>query len=176
MCACYKADTGTPVSDVTKTHPREPEMSPVPIVVCGRSPEVADKVKADLQPEYDGIGASAARLCSSSHIANIKIVVKIVLSPTEGIEEIPRLLSGPNPPKAIALGGAFDDATVESMRDAASKAGEVAWLRVDKSRVSEMPPMDNKEEFGAALAKRIKASLQEHDVGQGGEDSGVYLF
>ena len=63
------------------------------------------------------------------------------------------------------------------MRDAASKAGDVVWLRVDKSRLSEMPPMDDKNVFGAALAKRIKASLQEHKVGQeGGEKSGVYLF
>ena len=62
------------------------------------------------------------------------------------------------------------------MRDAASKAGSVVWLRVDKSRVGEMPPMDNKDEFGAALAKRIKSSLQEHKVGNGGEKEGVFLF
>jgi hypothetical protein len=103
-------------------------------------------------------------------------VVKIVLSPEEGIEEIPKYLSGQNPPRAVALGGAFDDATVESMRDAASKAGEVVWLRVDKSRQSEMPSMDDKEVFGAALAERMKASLQEHNVGQGGASSGVYFF
>jgi hypothetical protein len=36
--------------------------------------------------------------------------------------------------------------------------------------------MDDKEVFGAALAKRMKASLQEHNVGQGGASSGVYLF
>ena len=39
-----------------------------------------------------------------------------------------------------------------------------------------MPPMDNKDEFGAALAKRIKSSLQEHKVGNGGEKEGVFLF
>ncbi|KAF3053266.1 hypothetical protein E8E11_007462 [Didymella keratinophila] len=132
-------------------------MSPIPIVVCGRSPEIANKVKQDLAPEYE--------------------VVKIVLSPDEGINEIPQLLSGANPPAAVALGGAFDDATVDSMRDAASKAGEVVWLRVDKSRLSEMPSMDDKEMFGAALAKRIKASLQENKVGQeGAEKGGVFLF
>ena len=102
--------------------------------------------------------------------------MKVVLSPEEGIEEIPQLLSSQNPPRAVALGGAFDDATVDSMRDAASKAGEVIWLRVDKSRHSEMPSMDDKEIFGAALAKRMKASLLEHNVGKGGPSSGVYLF
>ncbi|KAG9199345.1 hypothetical protein G6514_008601 [Epicoccum nigrum] len=131
-------------------------MSPIPIIVCGRSPEIAHKVTLDMQPEYD--------------------VVKIVLSPEEGIEEIPKFLSSQNPPRAVALGGAFDDATVDSMRDAASKAGEVVWLRVDKSRQSEMPSMDDKEVFGAALAERMKASLQEHNVGQGGASSGVYFF
>jgi hypothetical protein len=103
-------------------------------------------------------------------------VVKIILSPDEGIKEIPQLLSGSNPPAAVALGGAFDDATVDSMRNAASTAGSVVWLRVDKSRVSEMPSMDDKDEFGAALAKRIKASLQEHKVGSGGEKDKVFLF
>ena len=77
----------------------------------------------------------------------------------------------------MALGGAFDDATVDSMRDAASKAGEVVWLRVDKSRLSEMPSMEDKEVFGAALATRIKASLKENKVGQEGvEKGGVFLF
>ncbi|KAJ4379269.1 hypothetical protein N0V86_005314 [Didymella sp. IMI 355093] len=104
-------------------------------------------------------------------------VVKIILSPDEGISEIPHLLSGPTSPAAVALGGAFDDATVDSMRDAASKAGEVVWLRVDKSRGSEMPSIDDKQAFGAALAKRIKASLQLHEVGQAGaEKGGVFLF
>lgn len=111
------------------------------------------------------------------HGSNRTIVVKIVLSPESGIQEIPSLLSGSNPPAAVALGGAFDDATVDSMRDAASKAGEVVWLRVDKSRLSEMPSMDDKDVFGAALAKRIKASLQENKVGQAGaEKGGVFLF
>ena len=103
--------------------------------------------------------------------------MKTVLSPDEGIKEIPQLLGGQNPPVAVALGGAFDDATVDSLREAASKAGDVVWLRVDKSRVSEMPSMNDKEAFGAALAKRIKTSLQEHKVGQQeGEKSEVYLF
>ncbi|KAF2630261.1 hypothetical protein BU25DRAFT_408233 [Macroventuria anomochaeta] len=149
-------------------------MPPIPIVVCGRSPEIANKVKQDLQPEYDGT-LRATRLLTF-HIADSSIVVKIVLSPDAGIKEIPKLLSGQNPPVAVALGGAFDDATVESLRDAASKAGDVVWIRVDKSRFGEMPPMDDKEGFGAALAKRIKTSLQEHKVGQdGGDESGVYL-
>jgi hypothetical protein len=39
-----------------------------------------------------------------------------------------------------------------------------------------MPSMDDKDEFGAALAKRIKASLQEHKVGSGGEKDKVFLF
>ncbi|KAJ4989422.1 hypothetical protein SVAN01_05147 [Stagonosporopsis vannaccii] len=131
-------------------------MSPVPIVVCGRSLEIANKVKQDLAPEYD--------------------VVKIVLSPEEGLTAIPTLLSGPNPPAAVALGGAFDDATVDSLRRAASKAGEAVWLRVDKSKVTEMPSMDDKEAFGGALAGRIKKALQENKVGSGGEASGVVLF
>ncbi|KAF9694987.1 hypothetical protein EKO04_006986 [Ascochyta lentis] len=132
-------------------------MPAIPIVVCGRSPEIAHKVEKDLQPEYN--------------------VVRIVLSPEADINEIPSLLAGENAPVAVALGGAFDDATVDSMREAASKAGDVVWLRVDKSRVSEMPSMEDKEVFGAALAKRIKASLQEHKVGQdSGKKSGVYLF
>ncbi|KAF3042229.1 hypothetical protein E8E12_009911 [Didymella heteroderae] len=131
-------------------------MSAIPIVICGRSPEIALKVQQDLAPEYN--------------------VVRIVLSPDQGINEIPQLLSGPNPPVAVALGGAFDDATVDSMRAAASTAGEVVWLRVDKDRMSEMPSMDDKEGFGAALARRIKTCLQENRVGQqGAEKGGVFL-
>ena len=114
-------------------------------------------------------------LCRQT-ITNNVLVVKIILSPDEGIKEIPQLLSGSNPPVAVALGGAFDDVTVDSMRNAASTAGSVVWLRVDKSRIKEMPPMDNKDEFGAALAKRIKASLQEHKVGSGGEKDDIFLF
>lgn len=63
------------------------------------------------------------------------------------------------------------------MRTAASKAGEVVWLRVDKSRVSSMPSMDDREAFGAALAERIKTCLQENRVGRAGaEKGGVFLF
>ena len=90
--------------------------------------------------------------------------------------EIPELLASPNPPRAVALGGAFDDAAVDAMRDAAGAVGEVVWLLADKSRQSEMPPMDDKEVFGAALAGRMKASLQQLSVGQGGASNGVFFF
>ena len=39
-------------------------MSPVPVIVCGRSPEIAQKVMADLQPEYDGTDAATLDLYS----------------------------------------------------------------------------------------------------------------
>lgn len=48
---------------------------------------------------------------------------------------------------------------------------------MDKSRVGEMPAMEDREAFGAALAERIRASLRENRVGEAGaEKGGVVLF
>jgi hypothetical protein len=48
----------------TNTPPSKSNMSPVPVIVCGRSPEIAQKVKADLQPEYEGTDAANPGLYS----------------------------------------------------------------------------------------------------------------
>jgi hypothetical protein len=90
---------------------------------------------------------------------------------------VPPLLSTPNPPVAIVLGGAFDDAAVADMKKAVSGSeNPVVWLRVDKRRMGEMPAMEDKEAFGAALAGRIRKGLGEHKIGEGCEKEGEFLF
>ncbi|KAH6622315.1 hypothetical protein C7974DRAFT_426002 [Boeremia exigua] len=131
-------------------------MSPIPIIVCGRSPAVAAKVARELAPEYD--------------------VVKIVLTPEDGVASIPALLSGPNAPRCVAVGGAFDSAAIEAMRSAASAAAEVPWLRIDVARMGEMPSLADTEAFGEALAVRIREGLVERKVGKEGQQIGVFLI
>jgi hypothetical protein len=143
----------------------------IPILLCGRTPMIANAVKAGLLPEYEG---------TSTHIfqANAKLirstVAHVILTPEQGSTEIPLLLSGkftPDAasenigsknystlPSAVVLGGGYDDAAVKVLREAVGQkegARDVPWLRPDRSVAT--PPLG--PEYGKAMVQRTKTCL-----------------
>jgi hypothetical protein len=63
------------------------------------------------------------------------------------------------PPKALFLGGVFDDATIEKLRKAVQEtpgARRMPWLRVDSSKPA--PPIG--PEYGKAVVARAKETLE----------------
>ncbi|KAF1851046.1 uncharacterized protein K460DRAFT_302766 [Cucurbitaria berberidis CBS 394.84] len=147
-------------------------MSPIPVIVCGKNPNIAKKVREDLLPEYD--------------------VIHIILTLEAGTLEIPRLLSGKTPektpgnhgsqnytqkPVAIAVGGGFDNEAFGQMKDASKDVQSVVWVRPDVNYRAEMPALSDTEAFGAATAVRVKKCLNELSVGkEGGKTEGVFYF
>ncbi|CAO2649429.1 Nn.00g068140.m01.CDS01 [Neocucurbitaria sp. VM-36] len=147
-------------------------MSPIPVIVCGKNPNIAKKVREGLLPEYD--------------------VIHIILSLEAGLSDIPLLLSGKTPkdtagnlgsqnyderPVAVAVGGGFNDEMFDQMKDAAKEVQSAVWVRADLSKVAAMPALSDVEAFGAATAVRVKKSLDELSVGkEGGKTEGVFYF
>lgn len=100
------------------------------------------------------------------------IAIHVILTPEQGIAEIPLLLQGKSleksdnvgtqnytqPPVAVVTGGAYDDESVSKMREACKddSVRKVPWLRPDLS-VS-MPPLG--PEYGKAMVARIKVAMK----------------
>jgi hypothetical protein len=49
-------------------------------------------------------------------------------------------------------------------------------MRVDMSKAASMPSFTDRDAYGLATAKRIKAKLKELGVGEKEVEDGVYLF
>ncbi|KUJ06907.1 uncharacterized protein LY89DRAFT_661557 [Mollisia scopiformis] len=140
----------------------------IPIILCGKSPQIATGVKNSLMPEYD--------------------VIHIILTPSAGITEIPSILSGSDldsndnigsqnyskPAQAVVTGAGYDEEAVEKMRKACSAKGgsRVPWLRPDTSIPT--PPLGPK--YGEAMVRRVKGCLRELEEEGRMEGDGVYFY
>lgn len=73
-------------------------------------------------------------------------------------------------PKAVILGGGYDDSMIDEMRKATKAAGapEVPWLRPDTTKPA--PPLG--PEYGKALVARLKTLMAEMQV-EGKLDQGI---
>ncbi|KAL8934799.1 MAG: hypothetical protein Q9216_005728 [Gyalolechia sp. 2 TL-2023] len=102
----------------------------MPVIVCGQTPSIARGVIAGLRPEIE------------------VQVVHMILSPTQGVAEIPTLLRGnapsnnannlgtknySKPPQAVILGAAFG-AHLSELRAACKADSKVPWLELDQSK------------------------------------------
>ncbi|KAH8724803.1 hypothetical protein GQ44DRAFT_708286 [Phaeosphaeriaceae sp. PMI808] len=150
-------------------------MSPIPIIAIGKSSKVASKAREDLLPQYD--------------------VIHIILSVEQGVKDLPLLLSNPIQipadtegnhgsrdysarPLAVTVGGGYDDAMFQEMRDACKDVEQgIFWLRVDVANIAGMPNLGDADAYGAEVANRIKKKLNELCVGQeGAKEPGLYFF
>ncbi|KAF2128402.1 hypothetical protein P153DRAFT_367553 [Dothidotthia symphoricarpi CBS 119687] len=147
-------------------------MASIPIIVCGRNPKIAARVRQTLLPEYD--------------------VIHIILTPEAGAKDIPLLLSGKTPPEtssnhgsqnytqppiAVAVGGGFDNDTFNQMKDACKDIKETVWVRSQLNVEGGMPPLSDTEAFGARIGERIKAKFGELGVGtEEGTKEGLFWF
>ncbi|CAI7667926.1 unnamed protein product [Penicillium crustosum] len=149
-------------------------MSPIQVIICGRSAHVAIGVKEGIRPKYEAL-----------HVIN---------SVTAGISDIPSLLQGQAPPskeqanlgtqeygkkiEVIIAGGGYNDADLQTLRDACKGHSNVPWLRHDISKDIDprQPRPKQGIEYGEQIAKKIVDCLNRLMVeGKMGED-GVYWF
>ncbi|KAM0431441.1 hypothetical protein ACHAPT_005418 [Fusarium lateritium] len=132
------------------------ESTSIPLIICGKTESVAIGIAEALKPEFE--------------------VVQFVRPGESGLVIIPPILTGHPPPphpdsssvgtgnyahvlRAILLGGFFDDAAIEPLREAARAvpgARRVPWLRQDHSKPA--PPIDSPE-YPKALVQRSKNVL-----------------
>ncbi|KAG9196203.1 hypothetical protein G6011_01324 [Alternaria panax] len=146
-------------------------MSPIPIVVCGRNPNIAKAVREGVKPEYD--------------------VIHVNLSVEEATSSIPLLISSKTPPNSpsnigsqnydkrpvvVALGGGFNDEMFEEIKGSCGDE-KMVWVRTDITRTRDMPEFNDHEAYGRATAARIKACLNGLKVGkEGGKTEGMWFF
>ncbi|OLN87223.1 hypothetical protein CCHL11_03602 [Colletotrichum chlorophyti] len=110
-----------------------------------------------------------------TRVSAARKVVHFITTPVSGAVILPALLSNQpppshpdssaigsgnyaTPPRAVILGGAFDDATTEVLRKAVAEtqgAREVPWLSQDSSKPA--PPLG--PEYGKAMVARVKEAL-----------------
>ncbi|RSM11820.1 hypothetical protein CDV31_006588 [Fusarium ambrosium] len=132
------------------------EAGPIPIILCGKTEGIGRAVVASLKPEIE--------------------VIHFVLAGESGQAIIPPLLAGQSPPshpetstigsgnysqipRAILLGGAFDEATIAPLRDvvkATSGTRNIPWVLQDLTLPA--PPVGTAE-YSALMTKRSKDAL-----------------
>jgi len=66
----------------------------IPVILCGKSPQIAQGVKQALLPEYEVVIHPAIALV---YLLTL-IVVHVILTPAAGVAEIPIVLEGNTPP------------------------------------------------------------------------------
>ncbi|KAL1793539.1 hypothetical protein ACET3X_008521 [Alternaria dauci] len=146
-------------------------MSPIPIVVCGKNPNIAKAVRESVKPEYD--------------------VIHIILSVEEATSSIPLLISSKTPPNSssnigsqnygtrpavVALGGGFNNEMFEEIKKSCGNE-KMVWVRTDITRTGEMPDFNDHEAYGKATGARLKKCLDELKIGrEGGKTEGIWFF
>ncbi|KAJ5518852.1 hypothetical protein LT330_007427 [Penicillium expansum] len=149
-------------------------MKPIPIIVCGKSAHVAVGVKEGIRPTYEAL--------------------HIIQSLEAGMRDIPSLLEGLDPPSkewanlgtqeygkkvaAVVVGGGYNDADFEQLRNTGEGKSSIPWLRHDISK--EIDPRQPRPkagiEYGEQLAKKIVKCLQDLEEDKKMGKDGVYWF
>ncbi|KAF5636768.1 uncharacterized protein FTJAE_5964 [Fusarium tjaetaba] len=145
------------------------ETSPIPIILCGKTEFIGERVIEALKPEIE--------------------VVQFILPGDSGKVIIPALLAGKSPPShldssaigsgnysnaphAVVLGGAFEESDIATLRDAVKTvngARGVAWLRQDTTRPA--PPVTSPE-YPKLMTRRTKEAVIKLD--KDGKLDGTY--
>ncbi|KXH60045.1 hypothetical protein CSAL01_05506 [Colletotrichum salicis] len=146
--------------NVTKAagHEAGESSGPIPIILCGKTEEIGRGVIEGLKPEYE--------------------VIHFITSPASGAVIIPALLTSKtttlpqhpdtstigsgnyaSPPRAVVLGGAFDEEAVKMLQKAVVEQGtasrKIPWLRHDESKAAPPPG----PEYGKAMVARVREKL-----------------
>lgn len=148
---------------------------PIPVVLCGRLERVGSIVISELQPDYEGKKISHPPQQRLSHLTGLPVTY-FVMSVEDGIRNLPLLLSGSTPvndksnlgsknysvpPKAIILGGGYDDGAIAQLREAVTNSPgtvKIPWLKADPDK-TKAGPTPGSEEYCRAAASRIKYTL-----------------
>ncbi|KAJ5161024.1 hypothetical protein N7492_006416 [Penicillium capsulatum] len=128
---------------------------PIPVVLCGRLEKVGSIVISELEPDYE--------------------VTYFVMSVEDGIRNLPLILSGSTPasdksslgsknystPKAVILGGGYDDEAITQLREAVTSSPgtvKIPWLKADPEK-TKAGPTPGSEEYCRSAASRMKYTL-----------------
>ncbi|KAF5685324.1 hypothetical protein FDENT_6319 [Fusarium denticulatum] len=145
------------------------ETNPIPIILCGKTEFIGERVIEALKPEIE--------------------VVQFILPGDSGRIIIPALLTGKGPPshpdssaigsgnysnapRAVVLGGAFEESDIATLRDAVKTvngARGVAWLRQDTTQPA--PPVTSPE-YPKLMTRRTKEAVIKLD--KDGKLDGTY--
>ncbi|KAF5701899.1 hypothetical protein FMUND_13732 [Fusarium mundagurra] len=145
------------------------ETSPIPIILCGKTEFIGERVTEALKPEIE--------------------VVQFILPGDSGQLIIPALLAGKslpshpdssaigsgnynNAPRAVVLGRIFEESDIATLRDAVKTvngARGVAWLRQDTTQPA--PPVTSPE-YLKLMARRTKEAVIKLD--KDGKLDGTY--
>lgn len=87
-------------------------------------------------------------------------VLAFIMSPEQGIAEIPSLLNGDKSVYAILTGGGFDDEEFAKVKAAADAAGckPLPWLRPDKTKPRPADVFGG--EYAKLIAQRARDGLE----------------
>ncbi|PNP83855.1 hypothetical protein FNYG_02543 [Fusarium nygamai] len=145
------------------------ETNPIPIILCGKTEFIGARVIEALKPEIE--------------------VVQFILPGDSGQIIIPALLAGKSPPshpdnsaigsgnynnapRAVVLGGAFEESDIATLRDAVKTvngARGVAWVRQDTTQPA--PPVTSPE-YPKLMTRRTKEAVIKLD--KDGKLDGTY--
>ncbi|EXF80551.1 hypothetical protein CFIO01_04258 [Colletotrichum fioriniae PJ7] len=129
---------------------------PIPIILCGKTEAIGRGVIEGLKPEYEVI-----HFITSPASGAIIIPALLTSSPPPQHPDTSSIGSGKytSPPRAIILGGAFDEEAVKSLQNAVVKQGtasrKVPWLRHDGNKAAPPPG----PEYGKAMVVRVREKL-----------------
>ena len=175
------------------------KMAPLPVVLCGKNPNIAKIVADGLLPEFEGMGSHLFLLDGVQNIVSLVIyahsltAIHVITSAPAGAVDLPILLAGntppdhsenvgsqnyANPPVAIAAGGGYTDEEFYSMHTPSNAVKEITWLKTDNSllKAGVGPPKgDALVEYAKKKAVDVKKQLLEIGVGKEGVKGGIHL-
>ncbi|KAL2835881.1 hypothetical protein BJY01DRAFT_222910 [Aspergillus pseudoustus] len=122
--------------------------APLPIVICGRSPQVSSAVTRGLLPDYT--------------------VAHIILSPEAGVRNLPGFLrrgAGNPTPVAVLIGGGYTDEDLNLMKVSCRGVPPIIWLKArQRDMTGPLPPF---AEYGMEIGGIARAVL--NDIRSRGE-------
>ncbi|KAF9891681.1 hypothetical protein FE257_003693 [Aspergillus nanangensis] len=135
----------------------------LPIVICGKNPQVSSAVIAALHPDYT--------------------VAHSIQSPTAGVRDLPGFLrpgvgteEQAATPVAVLIGGGYTDEDMKSMQDACRDGQPVVWLKVRPVDRDRSGPLPTFAEWGAEIGRRARDFLNQlRSQEQLGKDHTFYL-
>ncbi|PGG95814.1 hypothetical protein AJ79_09851 [Helicocarpus griseus UAMH5409] len=150
--------------------------TPLPILICGRTPEIATAVIELLKPEFEVIHVLLTTETAKSEIP-------IILRRDPNTTFIPcasnlGTKSYTNPPFAIVFGGGYTDQDVAEIEQACKNAGieeiskQIPWIRNDLAKPAPPPG----PEYGRAVAERAKECLMDLAGMEAAERGGIWWY
>ncbi|KAH7012372.1 hypothetical protein B0J12DRAFT_690277 [Macrophomina phaseolina] len=162
--------------------------TPIPLILCGASREVAAKVKANLFPEYNVVYAGY------DLPATAREVPQILLGNPPATASLHTDVGSNDftvPPRAIIIGAPYSDEDFQTLYQGCVEAFgseanlPVPFFRVDKSLSAKLvaegkSPKIGTPEYPQAIVNRMKEKLREAGIGSGlieqSDSKGKILF